>query len=420
MNHLRCVLLLLLLTLPCPASDVTLSLSEIPSRVRSAHPSLKAARLAVDEAKGRHLAAGRLSNPTAAVDYQNESRVSPSALMVSIDQSFPVTHRLSLEKKLTSQLVSAAELEVRDAERRIIAEAQSLAVRILALNQQRALRIEQTALATELSNFVKGRADAGELSALDSAQAQVDAQRLRMEGRRLETETVSLLGAIKPMLGLPPSDQLTLAGDLPPLTLPKNENGSADCSQRADFQLAQTKAAAAKTDVDLARQNKWQDLSAGFFAAHEEQTGIPTGFAGFRMSIPLPLWNQNQGEVAEKTASAERARLESVALTQTILSEAETARKEMLAQAHLASETRDKLLPLVMEQTSKLEKAYENGQTDLLTVLRAREQRVQMNAAALEAVRDFHLARIRYEAATGQHAPAAPSSNPAPPLPHPP
>jgi cobalt-zinc-cadmium efflux system outer membrane protein len=271
--------------------------------------------------------------------------------------------------------------------------------------------VEQTALAAKLSEFVKGRADAGELSALDSAQAQVNAQRLRLEAHKLETETVSLLGAIKPMLGLAPADQLILKGDLLPLTLPAD---GADWSQRADFQLAQTKAAAAETDVDLAVQNKWQDLSAGFFAAHEEQQGTPTGFAGFRVSIPLPIWNQNQGEVAEKAASAERARLESEALTQTILSEAETARREMLAQAELARETRDKLLPLVMEQTAKLEKAYENGQTDLLTVLGAREQRLQINAAALEAMRDFHLARIRYEAATGQHAPAVPSPNAAP------
>jgi cobalt-zinc-cadmium efflux system outer membrane protein len=78
----------------------------------------------------------------------------------------------------------------------------------------------------------------------------------------------------------------------------------------------------------------------------------------------------------------------------------------MQANADLAHETRDKLLPLVIEQTDKLEKAYEQGQTNLLTILRAREQRLQLEAAALDAVRDFHLARIRYEAATGKHAPA--------------
>ncbi len=77
----------------------------------------------------------------------------------------------------------------------------------------------------------------------------------------------------------------------------------------------------------------------------------------------------------------------------------------MQANAALARETRGTLLPLVQEQTAKLEKAYESGQTDLLTVLRAREQRLQLEAAALDAARDFHLARIRYEAATGAALP---------------
>jgi cobalt-zinc-cadmium efflux system outer membrane protein len=80
----------------------------------------------------------------------------------------------------------------------------------------------------------------------------------------------------------------------------------------------------------------------------------------------------------------------------------------MLADADLAMETRNNLLPLVIEQTAKLEKAYESGQADLLTVLRAREQRLQLETAALDAERDFHLARIRYEAAIGKHAPAVP------------
>jgi hypothetical protein len=68
--------------------------------------------------------------------------------------------------------------------------------------------------------------------------------------------------------------------------------------------------------------------------------------------------------------------------------------------------SKETLLPLVLQQTDRLEKAYESGQTDLLTVLRAREQRLQLEAAVLDATRDFHLARIRYEAAIGKHAPA--------------
>jgi cobalt-zinc-cadmium efflux system outer membrane protein len=398
MVRVFCILLLS----PLAASAVTLSLTDIASRVRSHHPSLKAARLSIDEARGRQLGAGRLSNPTLDTSFQNESRVSPRTTVFGIDQSFPLTKRLSLEKKLTAQLVTAAEHEVRDVERRYIAAARSLAVKLLALEKQRALRQQQTALAQKLSDFAKDRAKAGELSPLDAAQAQVDTQRLLLEARRIEIESVSLRGELKPMLGLNPQDTLTLSGDLPSLTLPPSKAWQ----QRADYQLAQTKVEAAQTDSALANARRMSDVSAGFFASREQQDVTPrqterTGFVGFRFSIPLPFWNRNQGEIAEKAATAERARLEKEALATQISGEADTARREMEANAGLVSDTRDKLLPLVIEQTSKLEKAYESGQTDLLTVLRARDQRLQLESAALDAARDFHLARIRYESAIG-------------------
>jgi cobalt-zinc-cadmium efflux system outer membrane protein len=125
-----------------------------------------------------------------------------------------------------------------------------------------------------------------------------------------------------------------------------------------------------------------------------------------RLSIPLPLWNRNESEQAEQAANVERAQLESTAILSQIESDADTARREMIALSAMAKETREKLLPLANEQTNSLKKAYENGQTELATLLRASDQRLQLEAAALDAERDFHLARIRYESATGIHAPA--------------
>ena len=110
-----------------------LSLDGIAARVRNHNPVLKAARLAVDEARGRQLGSGRLPNPTFETSFQNESRVSPSVLQFGLDQSFPITNRLKLEKQLSRELVAAAELEVRDVERRLIAEARERAVRIAAI-----------------------------------------------------------------------------------------------------------------------------------------------------------------------------------------------------------------------------------------------------------------------------------------------
>ena len=398
---------LLLCSYAGSAPALNLSLDEVAPRVRSHHPALRAARLAIAEAQGRQLGSGRLSNPTFNYDFQNQSHVSPQTGIFSVDQAFPVTRRLSLEKKLTSQLVQAAELEVRDVERRLIAEAQQQVVRLLTLKRQKELRQQQTELAQKLADFSEGRAKAGEVSPLDAKQLHLDSQRLRVESRLLEVQSVSQLGQLKPMLGLHAEDALTISGDLPPMQMPT----VAHWRLRPDYQLSQTKVAAAETAQNLAKANRLPDVKMGLFASREMQD-VPavgrerTGYIGFRISLPLPFWNRNQGAIAEKAASTERARLERDALAMQINGEAGTARKEMETNASIVSETRDNLLPLALEQMGAMQKAYESGQADLQSVLRSRDQRLQLESSTLDALRDFHLARIRYEAAVGKHAPA--------------
>ncbi len=384
------------------AAEVKIPYTSVSSYTLKHNPGLAAARLRIEEAKARFMGAGRLANPELGLEFRHDDRFREGSFGIAFDQKFPITARLKLEKVVARKEVEAAELEIKDVERRLLAEVKPLAVKLLSLDQQRALRQQQADLALKLSDFASKRAQAGELSALDAAQAQVDAQRILLEGRQLDTERISLLGQIKPMLGVRDTDTLRITGSLPVMT---STPAKSSWERRPDYQLSMVKEQAAKSEIDLARSKKWEDWSAGAIFEGERSEDAPEGlertpFFGVRLSIPLPIWNKNEGQVAEKMAAARRAELETRALGYIIRSEVAAARAEMTAFAKLAAETRDKLLPLVIEQTDKLEKAYQSGQTDLMTVLRAREQRLQLEAAVLNATRDYHLARIRYEAAT--------------------
>lgn len=393
-----------------PAATITLD--GVPTQVQKHNPQLAAARLRVEEARARLLGSGRLANPELGFDLKHDYRFAEGSIGIGFDQKFPLTSRLRLEKTVSEKFIAAAALEVQDAERKLIAEAQTLVVKLLSIEQQRALRKEQGELAAKLSDFVSSRVNTGEISPLDAAQAQVDSQRILLEGSKLETERVSAIGALKPLLGVSAEAALTISGKMPPTAMP----GRASWEKRADYQLSRVTEDTAQSEIELARSKKWADASAGLFLEGERMEDAPdgitrAGFFGLRFSLPLPLWNKNEGEIAEKTAAAQRAALQTKAIASEITNEAAAARAEMEASLKLATETREKLLPLISEQTEKLDKAYESGQTDLITVLRARDQRLQMEAAVLDATRDFHLARIRYEAATGKHAPAsAPST----------
>src|SRR5690606_21014858 len=104
-----------------------------------------------------------------------------------------------------------------------------------------------------------------------------------------------------------------------------------------------------------------------------------------------------------REVQVQRAKVETEALQLSMSQEAQLALEEMRSHAALAQQTEKEVMPLVNKQTEDLEKAFEGGQSDLLSVLRSREQQLKLKASVLESQREFHLARIRYEAAIGKH-----------------
>jgi outer membrane protein TolC len=73
----------------------------------------------------------------------------------------------------------------------------------------------------------------------------------------------------------------------------------------------------------------------------------------------------------------------------------------MVEWAKLAAEIDESLLPQAGEQSGLAEQSWRNGQSELLTVFRSREQSLALAATRLEALQNFHLARVRYETALG-------------------
>jgi hypothetical protein len=94
--------------------------------------------------------------------------------------------------------------------------------------------------------------------------------------------------------------------------------------------------------------------------------------------------------------------MEADALAQSIRLEAEAALAEMRQWSELLREIDESFLPLARDQAAQAEKAYRAGHGDLQSLLRARSRTVELTTSRVDALRDYHLARTRHLAATGQ------------------
>ncbi|WP_411844959.1 TolC family protein [Roseibacillus persicicus] len=399
----------LLLCLSLNASERSLSglivgLDTIPKRISAQNPSLAAARWQIAEAEARLRGSGLRDNPELEAGFQHNSTLREGSIEVGISQRFPVTNRLALEKRVSTTLVQQARAEVQEVERSLIVEARNLLIEIITLRQQQALRAQQAEVSQALAKFISDAAGRAELSSLDAAQAKLNAAKLRTEIPSLKATEIAATGKLKPLLGMKPTDQLHIAGqELPPLSLTEN---SLILSNRPDFQASQLASQAAREQIDLEISRRYDDIELGVVAGLERAEDAPEGFetegiVGVRVRLALPFWQKNEAAIQEAQARAERKKLESVSLAETIKNQARAAYEEMIEWAALLENLDKTLLTQASQLATDSEKAYREGLGDLQATLRTREQQLELAETRIETLKQFHLSRVRYEAATG-------------------
>lgn len=385
--------------------SLALNLTNVGEAIRGFNPDLKAARLRIEEARARLRQSGLLPNPQVSTGFGHDPAFREVEGGVGFSQTFPVTARLRLEKEVSAAEVAVAEAEVGNVERRLIGDARLAAVQYLALQRQKQLRTQQLGLARELATYIDGIAKRGEGSPLDAAQARLEAKQLEVEIRQFDTASQQLIGRLKPLIGLAPEDALSLSGTFGGAVLPPM--AKLDLKDRSDYEAAQMAVIVAGREVKLEKARKWEDITAGLFAGFSREEDAPEGLVaeqqiGVQISIPLPFWNKNEGAIEERRVREKRLELSVVALANRIRNEVQTAYLTMDTQASLAREIADGLLPGAEQQVADTATAYRDGLVDLQPVLRARDQQLKIKAAHLDAVRDYHLARVRYETALGK------------------
>jgi len=381
-----------------------LSLDLIPELVRQHNPDLANARALVMEIEARAGMAGLRDNPEIVTSFQNDPRFREVGGRIGVIQSFPVTERLFHEKRVSKAEVNIAAGEVASVEQRLIGQANLLLVRLLALRQHESLHDAHLELADELADYTAMAASKGEGSQLDATQSRLDAEQLKLELRQIDLEATRLQSELRTLLGLPSTARIEVGGKLReatftpfPKVVPEN---------RADHQTLTLLIEAASEATELEKARRWQDIAVGLFTEVSREEDAPIGLErehriGFSLSIPLPLWNRNEGAIKSSEIRTSRLKQSLEALKIRIANEASSAHDDLMRQLRLAEDIQENLIPKAEAQVDKTLAAYRLGQISLEPVLRAREQHINLRAAHLHALRDYNLAHARLMNALG-------------------
>ena len=366
---------------------------------------LEAARLTVAEARGRLFQAGRLSNPEVEAAIRPHVNGRERLGEFGITQRFPLTARLRVAKDVSKFGLAAAEAEVANAERLLAGDVRTAVTQALVLAARMDLRRRQQSNSVELAEFARRTAVAGEGPGIDALQLDLETGQHAVRLKGLEAEANVFQARLRPLLGMAEEEGPSFSGSLEePRTLPPAPEVLE--RRRPDQAAAAARSRAAQEAARLARTGKWEDAGLGLFGEIDRNEDGPFGLqtdhrVGIRLSVPLPLWNRNRGRIDEASANARRVALEAEALDRRVRAEIASADSEMRGAFAALRGITDRLLPQALTIEDRITRARAEGQASFTDLLRARERRLELESARIDALAGYHLAATRLLTAVG-------------------
>jgi outer membrane protein, heavy metal efflux system len=264
------------------------------------------------------------------------------------------------------------------------------------------------------------RLKVAEVSVADVNLAKLELQKAQLAKAELLTQQETTTVELNRLLARAPDQPLEIVGTIETSLDPARLSPATQqaLSNRPDHQLAALAVNRADAEIKLARAQKWEDWTVGFDYSRDRSIfEAPVGtkvdnFIGLSISIPLPLWNKNQGRVSEAQAAEQRARAELSALELRIRAEVQSAENRVRRRLAILGQYRTESLKLAEDNLALLQRGYADGLVSVTAVIQAQQQLTELRQASLEAV--VQLARVLTEWETATAARLSPASQKSP------
>lgn len=379
---------------PLPAE---LTLPQALQLALAHNPELAAAAAEVQIKDGDRRQAGLLPNPELSLELENfagqgELRGTDGAeATLQLSQLLELGGKRDRRQQLAAREQAIAEQELLGQHLAITAATRKAFVQLLAAQQGLALAEEQVRLAEGVFATVEARVDGGKVPAVERQRAEV-------------TLAVARSAAVQAGLALSGAQQeLALQwGGAEPLTptalgtlealpdLPTLATLTARLDQTPEAARWQQQTAAGQARIALAQASAIPDLTLSLGLRQFQQSDDTAMLAG--VSLPLPLFDRNQGGIAAAGAALNQNRHRQQAALAQSRSALASGHAALVAAHGQAGVLREQVLPAAQRVFEAAELGYQVGKFDYLTVLDAQRSLFEVRGQYLQALTAAQLA----------------------------
>lgn len=262
---------------------------------------------------------------------------------------------------------------------------------VLTARERLALATDSTALAKSSTDTVAKRVAAGKVSPVEETNARVAEAGIRVELAQAASEQRNALSRLFALMGRTDVPYIVLEGTaetLPPV--PNLAELQALISSSPAVVLARIEVDRRKALTDLEQSKRVPDItvSAGIQRSNETQRNILL----FGVSVPLPVFDRNQGNLLEALKLEDKARDELQGATVRLHSEVAQAQERLSTIAAEVQSLRQDVLPGAKSAYDAATIGFENGKFNFLEVLDAQRTYFTAKSQYLKALGEAHRA----------------------------
>ncbi|MDP2681272.1 MAG: TolC family protein [Deltaproteobacteria bacterium] len=384
------------------------------------NPELAAFSWEVRAQEAATLQAGLLPNPTIGADLQDigatdasvESVPQPQSTL-QLSQLIELGGKRSKRKEVASLTRDLAGWDYETKRIYVATQVSQAFTALLSAQQQLALTEETVRLAEQVAGVVSERVKAGKVSPVEETKANVALSSTRIEMERAKRELEASRKRLAATWGSTHSLFKRAEGYLGPVyEIPPLSQLEQHLSQNPDLARWAAEISQRKAVIDMERSKAIPDIT--LMGGYRRYNTTDDNLFVFGLSIPLPLFNWNQGNIQEarfRLTRAEEERRAAKVRVATALAEAYRALSTAYIEVTSLEET---VLPGAKTAFEAVNEGYRLGKFGLLDVLDAQRIFFASRAQLLRALTDYHHAVADVERLIGERLDAvqnAPEEN---------
>jgi outer membrane protein, heavy metal efflux system len=377
------------------AQSKLLTLDDARRIAAESNPTLRQAEAEIRAAKARTQQAGLYPNPS--IGYTGDEIRGGSnnggKQGFFIEQSIVTGGRLAKSRTVFEQETHIAELEAEQQKTRVETSVKIAFYRVLAAQELLELRRDLSQIGLTYQKAQEELAQTGQVDESEKLDTEIEVQRLHLAAFEQENILREQWRRLAALIGQPDLPQSVVAGDLekgwPEFDEQQILTTIANLSPAT--RIADAASARAAAEIARAKSQVIPDVNAlGGFEYNNEPlatTSRATGWEGLaELSVQLPIFNRNQGNIAEASAELDRARLEKQRIRLLLRERAASLLDQYATSKVVATQYRDEILPRAKKANALMTEKYGQMLAAYPRVVEAQRKHFQLQAEYVQSL----------------------------------